>query len=483
LPFSPPNDRYFGTDVTKADCRKPNINNMTKQDIKSMSTTSKDLVLKIFEKCAGSCGCDVCRTHLDEDCLFFTELYRLNDEMLDNKTVSQLLDLCTMCGLCPCPDIRMLILQAKAANADENGIPLTDSVMADIQKTGKLGTLLSHAANPVNRCNTTASMVKKALKIDPDRQLPKFPNQTFFQWAQKRGHHLEKKESADTEQKVAYFAGCSAGYFFPEVGKATVNFLERLGIKVFVPEQNCCGMPLLMEGQKQKALEKIRANVDILMQAVNNGYKIICSCPTCGYFYKKLLLENAYFSQAAQQSLQTQKNEIKVPLGSGAGKFLSLPKAIYQRVFKDEGYFSSIDPMDRIKLSQAVQDLGEFLFSFQQANHLTFKINTSQTSLIYFASCHQREQGIGQPYLKIFSTIQEADMIQVGGALSCCGMGGHIGYKKSFHKQSLKTGQSVFNALASEKDRTLVTDCLSCRLQFSQVFNREIVHPIELLQI
>ncbi len=74
-------------------------------------------------------------------------------------------------------------------------------------------------------------------------------------------------------------------------------------------------------------------------------------------------------------------------------------------------------------------------------------------------------------------------MIQVGGALSCCGMGGHLGYKKSFHKQSLKTGQPLFNAFDSEKDRTIVTDCLSCRLQFSQVFDRKIVHPVELLQI
>ena len=48
-----------------------------------MSTTSKDLILKIFEKCAGYCGCDVCRTHLDEDCLFFPELYRLNDELIE----------------------------------------------------------------------------------------------------------------------------------------------------------------------------------------------------------------------------------------------------------------------------------------------------------------------------------------------------------------------------------------------------------------
>jgi glycerol-3-phosphate dehydrogenase subunit C len=454
-----------------------------------MTSSSTDLVLKIFEKCAGYSGCDVCRTHLDDDCLFFPELYRLNDELieqgetLDNATIRQLLDRCTMCGLCPCPDVRILILQAKAAMASENGIPLTAKFTADIQKTGKLGTLLSHPINRLNNSNMTASMVKKALKINPDRQLPIFAGQNFFQWAKTKGLHLVSEASVDTGQKVAYFAGCSAGYFFPEVGKATVNFLESLGIKVFVPEQHCCGMPLLMEGQKQKALEKIKANVDILIQAVSKGYKIICSCPTCGYFYKKLLLENAYFSKAAQESLETQKNEIKVPLASGTGKFLSLPKTIYQKILKDDGYFSSIDPMDRIKLSQAVYDLGEFLFSFQKEHDLTFKINNPETPLIYFASCHQREQDIGEPYFNLFSTIPEADMIQVGGALSCCGMGGHLGYKKSFHNLSLKTGHALFKQFESEKNRTIVTDCLSCRLQFSQVFDQKIVHPIELLQI
>lgn len=453
-----------------------------------MSTSAKDLILKIFEKCAGYCGCDVCRTHLDEDCLFFPELYRLSDEViekgetLDNITIRQLLDLCTMCGLCPCADIRMLILEAKAAMASEDGIPLTAKITADIQKTGQLWTLLSRPVNRLNHCSMTASMVKKAFKIAPDRQLPVFAGQNFFQWAKARGLLSVSEETTDARQKVAYFAGCSAGYFFPEVGKATVNFLESLGIEVFVPKQHCCGMPLLMEGQKQKALEKIRANVDILMQAVSKGYKIICSCPTCGYFFKKLLLENAYFSKAAQESLETQKNELKVPLASGAGKFLSLPKTIYQKILKDDGYFSSIDPMDRIKLSQNLYDLGEFLFSFQQAHHLEFKLNMPETPLIYFASCHQREQEIGEPYFNIFSTIPGADIIQVGGALSCCGMGGHLGYKKSFHTLSLKTGQTLFKQFESEKDRTIVTDCLSCRLQFSQVFNQKIVHPIELLE-
>ena len=240
-------------------------------------------------------------------------------------------------------------------------------------------------------------------------------------------------------------------------------------------------MPLLMEGQKQKALGKISANVDSLMQAVRQGCLIICSCPTCGYFYKKLLLETAYYSSDAQKRLHPQENEMKVPLGSG--RFISLPKTAYQKILKDDGYFSSINPIDRIDLSQAVRDLGQFLYSFQQTHHLPFKINDPKTPLIYFAPCHQREQKIGQPYFSILSAIPETEVIQVGGALDCCGMGGHLGYKKSFHNLSLKTGRSLFDKIAPEQHRIILTDCLSCRLQLFQVFAQKVLHPIELLQV
>ena len=42
--------------------------------------------------------------------------------------------------------------------------------------------------------------------------------------------------------RVALFVTCLADTLFPEVGKATVTVLERLGIEVVFPlEQTCCG--------------------------------------------------------------------------------------------------------------------------------------------------------------------------------------------------------------------------------------------------
>ena len=42
--------------------------------------------------------------------------------------------------------------------------------------------------------------------------------------------------------RVALFITCLADTLYPEVGKATVTVLERLGVEVvFPPEQTCCG--------------------------------------------------------------------------------------------------------------------------------------------------------------------------------------------------------------------------------------------------
>ncbi|MGM0655478.1 MAG: hypothetical protein ACQETR_09205 [Thermodesulfobacteriota bacterium] len=47
------------------------------------------LMLKIFEKCVGNSGCEVCRPHMGDDCLFFPELYRLHDLAQESGQPSQ----------------------------------------------------------------------------------------------------------------------------------------------------------------------------------------------------------------------------------------------------------------------------------------------------------------------------------------------------------------------------------------------------------
>ena len=71
-------------------------------------TTPQHIMRSIIELCA---DCDTCRTLMDQDCLFFPELYRLWDQekeggvSIGETQLRGLVDLCTLCGLCPCPKI------------------------------------------------------------------------------------------------------------------------------------------------------------------------------------------------------------------------------------------------------------------------------------------------------------------------------------------------------------------------------------------
>jgi glycerol-3-phosphate dehydrogenase subunit C len=452
-----------------------------------MNATAEKFALKIFEKCAGRSGCEVCKLHMEDDCLFFPELYRLQDQSDKSglavcaKELRNLIDLCTLCGSCPCKDIRMLVLQAKAAFVDEKGISFSSKMISDVETVGLRGIALSKVVNQLNRVIPVSLLLKKVLKIHPDRPLPVFPKESFFLWAKKRGLNSPKNNHSRLTSKVAYFTGCSAGYLFPEVGKAAVRILKRNGIEVLVPPQECCGMPLLMEGNKKKALKKIHTNIESLLRAAQNGYDIVCSCPTCGYFFKKLLLENAYYSDAFQEKSENNNKVMTVPIGSGVKSFTTVPKGVYQRLLKDDGYFSSLDPLKRIKLSNKVKDLGEYLLSIQENRKLKTNLTHPDNPMVYYAPCHQREQDIGQPYYHLLKSLPGSDIIQVGGVMECCGMGGHLGYKTSFHPHALSVGQSLFEKLMSEKDRAIITDCLSCRMQFQQTMSRKVFHPLELL--
>ena len=54
--------------------------------------------------------------------------------------------------------------------------------------------------------------------------------------------------------KVALFVPCFVDAFFPEIGIATLELLERLGVEVDYPvDQTCCGQPIANSGCQEDA--------------------------------------------------------------------------------------------------------------------------------------------------------------------------------------------------------------------------------------
>lgn len=64
--------------------------------------------------------------------------------------------------------------------------------------------------------------------------------------------------------RVGLFVTCLADTLFPEIGKATVTILERLGLEVaFPPGQTCCGQMHMNSGYAAEAMALARRFVEI----------------------------------------------------------------------------------------------------------------------------------------------------------------------------------------------------------------------------
>jgi glycerol-3-phosphate dehydrogenase subunit C len=435
--------------------------------------------------------CDVCRFLMDTSCLFFPELYRLYDSELEGggkvtpQELRRLVDLCNFCGQCPCPNIRAGIIEAKTQFIERDGLKFGVRTIEDVERIATLCGALPRLINALFQAKPTGGLLKAAMGIHKSRGMPRFPNEGFAEWAKK--NNLTIKGGKNPARKVAYFAGCTGKYLFPEVPKAVVEVFQHNGFEVYYPEQKCCGMPPMLEGDREVTLDFVRFNVEHLAEVVEEGYDIVCSCPTCSYMLRTVLGEGAYFSREYQELVGGDGKDIKVPVKRRPGEdgernLESFSKTIYKGIFKDDGYFSSISSLKRIKVAENTYDLGEYLEYLYKKGEFSTEFGPVPGRTIYYPPCHLREQEIGQPYVELLKIIFGTALEVISGAFYCCGLAGVMGFKREFHETSVQLGSALMEKIRALNPDRIVTDCLSCRLQFNQLLPYEVVHPIEVLR-
>ncbi|MFC1516477.1 heterodisulfide reductase-related iron-sulfur binding cluster [Thermodesulfobacteriota bacterium] len=436
------------------------------------------------------CGdCDVCRYLMESTCLFFPTMYQLIDreveagEKITPRELRDLVDLCNFCAVCPCPNIRADIIKAKTRFVERDGLKFGIRTLENVERIGRLCGAVPKLSNFLLQNRFTVDLTKSILNIHKERKIPEFPIENFDTRA--RRDRLNAGFGKSQKRKVAYFAGCTGRFFFPDVPGAAVEVLKHNNIDVYYPEQQCCGMPCLLEGDRQLSLAFAEFNVERLFRAVEDGYDIVCSCPTCGYVLKDVLKAGAYYSSEYQASIGANSDHMKVhiePPGPEERQFISLHKSTFESILKDDSYFSHIDPLKRIRVAERTFDLGEYLVDLHRADALKTTFGTISGRTVYYPPCHLREQDIGRPYLDLLGLVPGITIDRIDGAFYCCGMAGIMGYKDEFHRPSIKMGKALMEKIEELKPERLVTDCLSCRLQFNQLTSYEVRHPIEILK-
>jgi len=437
----------------------------------------------VIKRCA---DCGHCRDLMDETfCLFMPELYRLIDrEMAGGAPISsvemkQLLGLCNTCGICPCVPVHTGIQQARDAFIKRDGLPATVSLLENVQLFGRIGSAMPRLVNAVTGDSLLAQGIKRVIGIHPERKLPRFAQDGFSAWAKQRGL---MNQPQTTGRKVAYFAGCSARYYFPEVAKATVEVLEHNQVAVYLPEQQCCGAPAMQEGDRGFTFKRMGFNLAELSRCVAAGFDIVCSCPTCGYLLKSVLREGAQYAEdyrARVEQMADQEQNDAAFTGRAAGH--SAHGIASWTRFSDQGYFAEISGLERLRVANHCYDLGEYLHTLHQAGQLKLGFGPVSARVGYFAPCHQRQQGIGQPWLDLLHLLPEIRLEPIGDSFDCCGQGGIMGFKKDYHQTALHIGAGLIAKIKTAQPQRIATDCLSCRLQFQQLLPFNVAHPVEIL--
>ncbi len=443
------------------------------------------LVRKFLEDCA---DCDICRYLMeDTSCLVFAELYKLYDREADrcgkttDEELKHLIELCNFCGLCPCPNIRSDIMKAKHAFVSRDGLKPSIRLLEDVARVARVCGAYPRLTNRLLQSKGSGELVKKLAGIHPQRKVPEFPQESFPVWAKQQGLDVMR---AKGERKVAFFAGCTGQYLFPQVPRAAVEVLRQNGIEVYYPEQKCCGMPSLLEGDRDLTFEFVKFNVEHLIAAVEAGYDIVCSCPTCGYMLKHVMTEGAANSPEGGRHIGRPR---ATPVQADAGRHedagaSSASKKPIEGLLKDEGYFAAISARQRIDIADHTYDLGEYLLNLHRAGALDTRFGPIVARLAYYPPCHMREQKIGKPYAELLRMIPEISLETIEGAFFCCGIAGIMGFKRDFHEASTDMGRRLMEKIATIDPERLVGDCLSCRIQFNQLVPYRVCHPIEILQ-
>ena len=346
----------------------------------------------------------------------------------NQPSVDGWIDFCIGCHLCNmvCSsgvNISELNLVAKAKYLDEKGRPFRDWFLTHSTLYGWLGSLFSPFVNVLLRNSMFKWIAEAVLKIDRRRDLPGYESSTFKQWF--------KKHSPKGTRKIAYFYGCYTNTNEVDVGKAVVQVLEANGFEVVLPPQQCCGIPMLGNGDFNGAEKMARYNVPSLLKTVRSGFDIIFSSTSCGHMVK-----HEY------------------------SHLLSIPRA-------DE-------------VAQHIFDIFEFLRNLKESNSLYTRFKELSLKAAYFAPCHLRALGIGLPSLEILRLIPGMLIDHIEA--DCCGMGGTFGFKKEKYEISEEIGRDLAEAVDRLKPDIILSDCEGCRMQIRHLTGLKVLHPIQIFR-
>lgn len=344
-------------------------------------------------------------------------------------------DYCSGCRMCnmACPTgvkIAEMNARARATLVEQGKVPpilrLRNNLIARAELIGKVANPIAPLANAALSNRLIRWTVEQAMGIHRQAPLPRFSSERFTDW-------FSGRQPVDgTRRKVVYFHGCSTQYYEPRVGRAAVRVLEANGFEVIVPPQNCCGLPLLSNGEFPAARRYHTSNVGYFIDYAKQGIPIVGTSTSC-----------------------------TLTLKEEAPELLDM---------HDE---------DTLLVARSTYDINEFLLNLLDEGTLRTDFEPLPLTLGYHAPCQYRAHRLGKLALEVLDLIPGLTVIDSHAA--CCGIAGTYGYKKEKYDIAMQVGEPLFEFVRQVGGPVVICDSETCRWQITQATGLPSVHPVELL--
>lgn len=187
--------------------------------------------------------------------------------------------------------------------------------------------------------------------------------------------------------KVTLFATCLVDLFRSNVGKATVELLERLGCEIDFPEaQVCCGQPAFNSGYVEESKEAMKK----MIETFENAEVVVSPSGSCAYMFHE-----------------------------------------YPTVFKGDPVW---EPRAR-KLAAKTYELTQFIVDVLKIEDVGAKFDATVT---YHTSCHMtRLLGVKQPPMILLKNVKGLKFTELPGKEQCCGFGGTFSVKMAYISEQM----------------------------------------------
>jgi FAD/FMN-containing dehydrogenase/Fe-S oxidoreductase len=362
---------------------------------------------------------------------------RILYEMLEGDTiadgfrsaeVADALDLCLSCKGCKgdCPvSVDMATYKAEflAHHYKRRLRPRQAYTLGLIMFHARAAARMPRLANFLTHAPGVSRLVKRAGGVSPERELPRFAEETFKEWFRRRG---AVNPHADP---VVLFPDTFNNFLHPETMRAAVAVIEDAGFRVVVPEPAlCCGRPLYDYGMLDTAKRFWRRTLDVLAPHIRAGTPVVGIEPSCVAAFR---------------------DELPGLMGA------------------DE---------DAKRLSLQTLTLAELL----QQHAPDWQAPRLERRALVHGHCHQEAvMGMGaeqELYERIGLDFEVLDS-------GCCGLAGSFGFERDHDQISREIGEQRLMPAVREapQEALLIVDGFSCRTQIEEMTEGKPLHTAQVI--